>query len=81
MPSDKDIIHDAPPGLSELVDKTWNQPFDRAPTHGRWGVDSVNCTKSKIIVRVCGNQCSFPGCEVQRDPNNATAALEVMHDT
>eukprot|EP00959_Pyramimonas_sp_CCMP1952_P014154 299547-Pyramimonas_sp.AAC.1 len=34
---DSDVIRDAPPGLRELIDQIWDQPFNRVPAHGRWG--------------------------------------------
>eukprot|EP00959_Pyramimonas_sp_CCMP1952_P331157 6934635-Pyramimonas_sp.AAC.1 len=60
MPLEKDSIHDAPLGLSKLVDKIWKQPCDRVPIHGRW-VDSVSCARSVMIVHVCGNQYCISG--------------------
>eukprot|EP00959_Pyramimonas_sp_CCMP1952_P004133 86808-Pyramimonas_sp.AAC.1 len=31
-------IHEVPPGLGELIDQIWDQPFNRFPAHGRWGM-------------------------------------------
>eukprot|EP00959_Pyramimonas_sp_CCMP1952_P220107 4601944-Pyramimonas_sp.AAC.1 len=66
-PLDTDIIHDAPPELSELVDRIWNQPFDRIPTHGRWGLILLAVREVQLLFMYTGIHVAFPGYEVQRN--------------
>eukprot|EP00959_Pyramimonas_sp_CCMP1952_P319889 6693629-Pyramimonas_sp.AAC.1 len=80
MPLDKDIIHDAPPGLSELVDRICHQPSDRAPTHGIWGRIILAVREVVLLLLFAESNVVLLGCEGPRDPNNANAALEVMRD-
>eukprot|EP00959_Pyramimonas_sp_CCMP1952_P329924 6907905-Pyramimonas_sp.AAC.1 len=67
-PLDTCIIHDAPPGLSDLVDRLWRRPFDRIPAHLR----ILLAVREVIFLFMsAGIHVAFPGYEVQRDPQSA----------
>eukprot|EP00959_Pyramimonas_sp_CCMP1952_P141182 2954990-Pyramimonas_sp.AAC.1 len=76
MPLDKDIIHDAPPGLSELVDNIWNQACDRVPARGRWGRILLAVREVILLFMSAGINVAFLGYEVHRDPRSS----QVMRD-
>eukprot|EP00959_Pyramimonas_sp_CCMP1952_P192267 4020198-Pyramimonas_sp.AAC.1 len=62
-PLDTCIIHDVPLGLSELVDIIWSQPFERIPTHGRWGRILLAVREVIFLFMSAGIYVAFPGYE------------------
>eukprot|EP00959_Pyramimonas_sp_CCMP1952_P003081 63632-Pyramimonas_sp.AAC.1 len=61
-----DAVHDVPPGLTEFIDRMWDEPSHRVPTHQRGG-RILSAIREIVFSFVAeGLHIALPGHEVHR---------------